>query len=316
MNEQKSSLTSENAEQLNGTTTAPTSKQEHKSLKDTIFNIVFCGVIALIVYNAWYIPSFLPGQLYEDNTIMISDIRESVYEHFYSEELGTEVYISYASEDFDREYVSSRERLKVKNDIQEFFLDTIGFKNFLPIYNYDMIIPVIVDIPSYDIVGMADVELNVVIQAFSGLGYIDMGVITYDSELFDLSEQLETQHAVPAVIEGARFAVEDDPYGWGTEDIIIVAYDWTNTTEDYTRADFSVSVAAFQDNVKLNSTYFVDDPSYDQSSASTDIAPGTTIRVEKAFYLYDSSSPVTFEIEPWLSLEDNPPTISDVFELY
>lgn len=95
---------------------------------------------------------------------------------------------------------------------------------------------------------------------------------------------------------------------------LIVTYSWTNNSEDTTSPMVSVSCSAFQDGVGLD-TAIITDGSYDGDSFMTEVRPGTTIDVQSAFVLNNTSSSVEVEIGEWLTLDSNPPIAYMVFDL-
>ena len=87
---------------------------------------------------------------------------------------------------------------------------------------------------------------------------------------------------------------------------IIVTYAWTNNSEDTTSSMTSVSCSAFQNGVGLESAIIMSDD-YDSDSFMTEVRPGTTIDVQAAFILQDTTNVVEVEVGEWLTLDDNPP---------
>ena len=89
--------------------------------------------------------------------------------------------------------------------------------------------------------------------------------------------------------------------------VIIITYDWTNTSDDTTSAMVSVSSSVFQDGISLETAYMIEDESYDDRSAyMAEVRPDTTIEIQEAFVLR-SESIVEVEIGEWFTLDDNPP---------
>ena len=88
---------------------------------------------------------------------------------------------------------------------------------------------------------------------------------------------------------------------------LVVTYSWTNNSEDTTSAMVSVSCSAFQNGVGLESAIIMDDSVYDSDSFMTDVRPGTTIDVQSAFLLGDTTSVVEVEVGEWVTFESDPP---------
>ena len=87
---------------------------------------------------------------------------------------------------------------------------------------------------------------------------------------------------------------------------IIITYVWTNNSADTTSAMTSVSCSAFQNGVGLESAIIMSDD-YVSDSFMTEVRPGTTIDVQAAFILQDTTNVVEVEVGEWLTLDDNPP---------
>lgn len=77
---------------------------------------------------------------------------------------------------------------------------------------------------------------------------------------------------------------------------VVITYSWTNNSSETTSPLFSVSTAVFQDGVGLESALITDDSVYDSSMRTADVRPGTTIEVQEAFSLYNTTSPIEVEI--------------------
>lgn len=272
-------------------------------------DVISIVIILLIVYKVWVIPRFIPSLLYKNSNELSSEIKDTVEGHFYSDELGTTVNVSYATEDFQKEYVSSYEKYELSNTLQSMLFEMAGFKKSFPIYQYEMSIPLIVELPEYDIVGTADASISADIQIFSGLGSFAVETVSYSSDLYELSEQLNVKSSIPAEINNA-VVIEDNK----RDPIILISYTWTNTTNDYASPLFSVMDSAYQNDIELDDVFSLDNENYDMNNINTEIAPGETLEVNTAYYLEDTYSPVVFEMTPF-TIDDNPPKISKTFEL-
>lgn len=77
---------------------------------------------------------------------------------------------------------------------------------------------------------------------------------------------------------------------------VVITYSWTNNSSETTSPLFSVSTAVFQDGVGLESALITDDSVYDSSMRTADVRPGTTIEVQEAFSLYNTTSPIEVEV--------------------
>lgn len=95
---------------------------------------------------------------------------------------------------------------------------------------------------------------------------------------------------------------------------IIVSYSWTNNSEETTMPMTTVTCSVFQDGVGADPAIIMDE-SYDGDSTMTEVRPGTTINVQEAFVLSNTTSPVEVEISEWLTFEDNPPVAYHEFDL-
>lgn len=272
-------------------------------------DIIFIGIIFLIVYKVWFIPSYMPSQLYEKSNELFLEIEGTVEDHFYADDLGTTVKVRFMSKDFQKDYVDSYEKYITSTDLEMGLLQKAGFKNFFPIYSYEMTIPLIVELPEYNIEGTATASISTGLQVFTGSGSLSVGTISYSSELYELTEQLNIKASIPVEINNA--VCIEDTYGYP---IIVVSYTWTNTAEDYASPLYSIMESAYQNGVSLDNVYFLDDEFYDIYSKNKEIAPGQSLDVYVAYYLDDIYSPVTFEITPF-TYEENPPKISNIFEL-
>lgn len=91
--------------------------------------------------------------------------------------------------------------------------------------------------------------------------------------------------------------------------VIVIAYSWTNNSSETTSPFFSVSTSVFQDGVGLESALITDDSVYDSRMHTADVRPGTTIEVQEAFSLYNTTSPIEVEITEKFAW-DNPQEIA------
>lgn len=85
---------------------------------------------------------------------------------------------------------------------------------------------------------------------------------------------------------------------------VVIDYSWTNNSSETTSPLFSVTTAVFQDGVGLESALITDDSVYDSRMHMADVRPGTTIEVQEAFSLYNTTSPIEVEITQAFAWDD------------
>lgn len=85
---------------------------------------------------------------------------------------------------------------------------------------------------------------------------------------------------------------------------VVIDYSWTNNSSETTSPLFSVTTAVFQDGVGLESALITADSVYDSSMHMADVRPGTTIEVQEAFSLYNTTSPIEVEITEAFAWDD------------
>lgn len=95
---------------------------------------------------------------------------------------------------------------------------------------------------------------------------------------------------------------------------VIVSYSWTNNSEDTTMPMTTVTCSVFQDGVGAEAAIMMDE-NYDGDSSMTEVRPGTTLDVQEAFVLSNTTSPIEVEISEWLTLDDDPPVAYQEFDL-
>lgn len=136
-----------------------------------------------------------------------------------------------------------------------------------------------------------DAMVGGMISSFSSLGDSFGG--TEDGQ-----EATEATRANPAqlgdyVVEIKSATVTQDYEG---NPAVIITYSWTNNSSETTSPMLSISTAVFQDGVGMDTAFIYDDPAYDSGMYSTDVRPGTTIDVQEAFELNNTTSPIEVEI--------------------
>ena len=145
-----------------------------------------------------------------------------------------------------------------------------------------------------------------VIDAMMGgmLSYFENTGVAFGS----LAEEESTQptRSNPAdlgdyTVEIKNAAVAQDSDG---NPAVVITYSWTNNSSETTSPFASISTAVFQNGVGMQSAFIYDDSVYDSSAYMTDVRPGTTIDVQEAFSLQDTTSPIEVEVSEWLSSDE------------
>lgn len=77
---------------------------------------------------------------------------------------------------------------------------------------------------------------------------------------------------------------------------VVISYAWTNNSSKTTSPLLSVSTQVFQDGVSLESAIIIEESVYDGSMYMADVRPGTTVQVQEAFSLNNTTSPLEVEI--------------------
>lgn len=95
---------------------------------------------------------------------------------------------------------------------------------------------------------------------------------------------------------------------------VIVSYTWTNNSDDTTMPATTVSCSVFQDGVGGEPAILMNED-YDGDSSLTEVRPGTTVDVQEAFVLGNTTSPIEVEIGEWLTFDDDPPVAYQEFDL-
>ncbi len=93
----------------------------------------------------------------------------------------------------------------------------------------------------------------------------------------------------------------------GDENILVVTYEFTNNSNNAKAFIFAVADKLFQAGVELESSSFsfgfADE--YDSSSQTVEVQPGSTLSVQCAYKLNDTTTVVDVEISKWISLTDD-----------
>lgn len=99
------------------------------------------------------------------------------------------------------------------------------------------------------------------------------------------------------------------------EDVVIIKYKFTNVANDEPASFmFAFDAAAFQDGVGLNECIFVDDSAnYSSDNQTKEIKKGSSIEVEVAYELNDTTTDVEVEVQELFSFEER--TIKKTFKI-
>ncbi len=85
---------------------------------------------------------------------------------------------------------------------------------------------------------------------------------------------------------------------------VIITYSWTNNSSETTSPMLSISTAVFQNGIGMDGAFVYDDSVFDGGMYTTDVRPGTTIDVQEAFELSNTTSPIEVEITEAFSWDD------------
>ena len=102
------------------------------------------------------------------------------------------------------------------------------------------------------------------------------------------------------IIESCRLATD-----YEGEPIVIVKYKFTNNGDEPACFAWSLEYDAFQDGVGLNECYFADDSAnYSSDNQTKEIKRGSSLSVEVAYELNDSTTDVEIEVSELISFSD------------
>ena len=96
---------------------------------------------------------------------------------------------------------------------------------------------------------------------------------------------------------------------------VVITYSWTNNSSETTSPMLSMSTSVFQDGIGMNSAFIYDDPAYDGDMYTTDVRPGTTVDVQEAFELNNTTSPIEVEITEAFAWETPAEIAYETFEI-
>lgn len=85
---------------------------------------------------------------------------------------------------------------------------------------------------------------------------------------------------------------------------ILIAYTFTNSSEENTSAMFNVLGRAYQNGVELDSAIIMDNDSYSSEDLMKDVQPGVSIGLKEAYVLTSKTAPVEFEMTEAISFSD------------
>lgn len=97
------------------------------------------------------------------------------------------------------------------------------------------------------------------------------------------------------------------------EPALIVNYNFTNNNTSAESFLFSVHDAAFQDGKELGSAVVLKKEIYAPETATTNVAPGETLSVQRAFLLINRTSPIQIDVVEFLST--NPVKVTKTFDI-
>lgn len=122
---------------------------------------------------------------------------------------------------------------------------------------------------------------------------------TKDDELGDYS----------VVIDSCRLAKD-----YEGDDIVIVKYIFTNNAEDSASFFLAFDETVYQDGIGLNECYFADDSAnYSSDNQTKEIKQGSTLDVEVAYELNDTTTDIQVEVKELFSFDDK--TITKTFTI-
>lgn len=124
--------------------------------------------------------------------------------------------------------------------------------------------------------------------------------------LNDLSDKNKLEKAINSnefYIDDCKVCYEktEIAYNMASERCIVIYYTFENTSDENQTFGFLATTKAFQSGVEIEpSIWHVNEES---KNTELEIKPGTTITVASGFVLRDNTD-VTFEVEEWLSLDE------------
>lgn len=111
------------------------------------------------------------------------------------------------------------------------------------------------------------------------------------------------------VIDSCRLAKDFED-----KDIVIIKYIFTNNSDDAASFMFAFDDSVYQDGIGLNECYFADDSAnFSSDNQTKDIKPGSSLDVEVAYELNDSTTDIEVEVKELISFSDK--TITKTFSI-
>ncbi len=90
------------------------------------------------------------------------------------------------------------------------------------------------------------------------------------------------------------------------KDVVIVKYNFTNNADEATAFFTAFDDNVYQDGVGLNESLFVeDDYNYSSDNQTKNIKTGSSLEVEVAYELNDTTTDIEVEVEELFSFDDN-----------
>ena len=86
--------------------------------------------------------------------------------------------------------------------------------------------------------------------------------------------------------------------------VIIVKYAFTNNSDEAASFDWTIEDRLYQNGVELTETIIVDD-NYNAELSYSEIKPGVTLELEKAYSMRDTASQITVELSKLISFTDD-----------
>ena len=104
------------------------------------------------------------------------------------------------------------------------------------------------------------------------------------------------------------YAIEIGDYAltktYDGKDAIVINMKYTNNSEEAMSYMSSLIGTAYQDGVELSTAIIMDDSAYDVESEMKEVKTGTSIDIQVAYELSNTTSDVEFEVEEFLGLDE------------
>lgn len=114
---------------------------------------------------------------------------------------------------------------------------------------------------------------------------------TERTKITQATEPYGTYKGCTAVLEGATIVTDyrDNP-------AVVVEITFTNNSDENRSCGFTFAIDAFQDGIECETAYITDYDEFDTGTNATDIKPGVSLTVYKAYKLRNESSDVVVEV--------------------